>query len=88
MHTVRHTFVWSADGDFCLVEDSTVPYEQLAQEIMAVPGAMSVGLMEGVATHVAISGRSADAKLAVFSKEQLQEARVQADTEQEQGQSA
>lgn len=63
-----------ADGDFCLVEDTAVPYGQLVQEIMAIPGVLSVGLMEDVATHVVISGRSADAKLAVFSKDELQEA--------------
>ena len=60
-----------ADGDFCLVEDTTVPYEKLVQEIMAIPGALSVGLMDDVATHIVISGRSADGKVAVFSKEEL-----------------
>lgn len=79
-----------ADGDFCLVEDTAVPYGKLVQEIMAIPGVLSVGLMEDVATHVVISGRSADQKVATFSKEELQkgaeaaDAKLKADLEQEQ----
>eukprot|EP00892_Ulva_mutabilis_P010596 jgi/Ulvmu1/7909/UM004_0141.1 len=78
-------------GDFCLVEDSGVPYEKLVQEVMAISGVLSVGLMEGVATHVVISGRTADAKVAVFSKEELQEAaaaaeaQIKGELEKEQG---
>lgn len=59
------------DGDFCLVEDKTVPYEKIVQEIMAAPGARSVGLLAGVATHVALFTREAENHLKVFSKEEL-----------------
>lgn len=73
-----------------MVEDTAVPYGKLVQEIMAIPGVLSVGLMEDVATHVVISGRSADQKVATFSKEELQkgaeaaDAKLKADLEQEQ----
>lgn len=68
-----------------------MPYDQLAREIMAVPGVLSVGLMDDVATHVVISGRTADAKVAVFSKEELKaaaeaaEAQMKEELEQGQG---
>jgi hypothetical protein len=60
-----------ADGDFCLIEDKNVPYQKIVQEIMAVPGAKSVGLLAGVATHVALFSRDAENHLKVFSKDDL-----------------
>jgi hypothetical protein len=63
-----------ADGDFCLVEDTSVPYEKIVQEVMAVPGCKSVGLLSNVATHVAIISPSEDTRMKVFSREELQAA--------------
>ena len=63
-----------ADGDFCLIEDKKVPYAKIVKEIMAVPGAKSVGLLSGVATHVALFNKDAENRLQLFSKEELNDA--------------
>jgi hypothetical protein len=63
-----------ADGDLCLIEDKAVPYQKIVQEIMAVPGTKSVGLLSGVATHVALFSRDAENHVKLFSKSELSDA--------------
>lgn len=55
-----------------------MPYEKIVQEIMAAPGVKSVGLLAGVATHVALFNREAENHLKVFSKEELNAAATMA----------